>query len=112
MQHYTTWSKLSWFFFAAAVMLFAANGVFVLINAVACSRRRQWRLLPYALLSPLYWVLMSIGAWKGFLQLFWRPHHWEKTEHGLTVDPRTAVTSTAGGQVKLTTLGTKQDGVN
>jgi hypothetical protein len=43
MQHYTAWSGLSWFFFGAAVMLFAANGVFVLINVVACSRRRQWR---------------------------------------------------------------------
>ena len=36
-----------------------------------------------ALLSPLYWALMSIGAWKGFLQLFYRPFYWEKTVHGL-----------------------------
>jgi hypothetical protein len=26
---------------------------------------------------------MSIGAWKGFLQLFYRPFYWEKTVHGL-----------------------------
>ena len=38
---------------------------------------------PYALLSPLYWGLMSIGAWKGFIQLFTNPFYWEKTEHGL-----------------------------
>ena len=32
---------------------------------------------------PLYWVLISVGAWKGFLQLFRRPFYWEKTQHGL-----------------------------
>ena len=39
----------------------------------------------YAFLVPFYWVLISIAAWKGFLQLL-RPgkaHYWEKTEHGL-----------------------------
>jgi hypothetical protein len=27
---------------------------------------------------------MSVGAWKGVLQLFYRPFYWEKTVHGLT----------------------------
>jgi hypothetical protein len=35
------------------------------------------------LLSPLYWALMSIAAYKGFFQLFYRPFYWEKTVHGL-----------------------------
>ena len=26
-----------------------------------------------------------LGAWKGFLQFFYRPHYWEKTVHGLDV---------------------------
>jgi len=33
---------------------------------------------------PLYWALMSLGAWKGALQLITRPSYWEKTVHGLT----------------------------
>ena len=36
-----------------------------------------------ALLSPLYWGLMSWAAWKGAIQLFTNPFYWEKTEHGL-----------------------------
>jgi hypothetical protein len=36
-----------------------------------------------ALLSPIYWVLISIAAWKGLIQLFTNPFHWEKTRHGL-----------------------------
>ena len=35
------------------------------------------------LIVPAYWVLMSVAAWKGFIQLFTKPFYWEKTEHGL-----------------------------
>ena len=39
----------------------------------------------YALLVPVYWILISVAAWKGFLQLArGRAHFWEKTQHGLT----------------------------
>jgi len=84
MARHTAWSRVSWVFFAATLALAFANVLFILINVLACWRRRQWRLMPYALLSPLYWVLISIGAWKGFLQLLTRPFYWEKTVHGLT----------------------------
>ena len=63
--------------------LVVANGVFILINVLAAVRRGFWYLIPHALLSPVYWVLISIGAWKGFGQLFFRPFYWEKTQHGL-----------------------------
>ena len=63
--------------------LFAANFVFIFACAVATYRRGYYGLVKYALLSPLYWLLMSIGAWKGFLQLITRPSYWEKTKHGL-----------------------------
>ena len=42
------------------------------------------RLVRSALFAPIYWVLMSIGAWKAALQLVVRPHYWEKTTHGLS----------------------------
>lgn len=31
--------------------------------------------------TPVYWVLISIAAWRCLWQLYWRPHHWEKTMH-------------------------------
>ena len=80
---YTAWSKMSWVFCGISLVLFAANFALVGLNLLACSRRGLWRLWPYALLSPLYWLLISLGAWKGAGQLLWRPSHWEKTEHGL-----------------------------
>ena len=34
---------------------------------------RRWRLVPYALLMPVYWVLLSIAAWRGMWQLLVGP---------------------------------------
>ncbi len=82
----TTWSLLSWGFYYVAIVLFLANFFFIAINVLGCARRKLWRLLPEALLSPLYWLLISVGAWKGLLQLFSRPFYWEKTNHGLTAE--------------------------
>jgi len=41
------------------------------------------RLVKYALLSPLYWMMMSIAAYKAAWQLITKPFYWEKTTHGL-----------------------------
>jgi cellulose synthase/poly-beta-1,6-N-acetylglucosamine synthase-like glycosyltransferase len=49
-----------------------------------------------ALVSPLYWVLMSLAAIKAGVQLVTQPSYWEKTTHGLdapdtaTPEPDTA----------------------
>jgi cellulose synthase/poly-beta-1,6-N-acetylglucosamine synthase-like glycosyltransferase len=67
----------------AAACLFVGNFVFVYAGMLAAYRRGSYDLVKTALLMPFYWVLMSIGAWKGFLQLVRRPNYWEKTRHGL-----------------------------
>ena len=53
------------------------------LSVAGSVQRGYFDLAKYALLSPLYWGLMSIAAWKGFLQLFYAPFYWEKTVHGL-----------------------------
>ena len=51
-----------------------------------------WRTLPIHDLShlrrklwavPLYWMLLSVAAWRAVWHLIRRPHEWEKTPHGL-----------------------------
>lgn len=37
-----------------------------------------------ALTMPLYWPLASIAAYLALFDLIFRPHHWEKTAHGLS----------------------------
>jgi len=63
--------------------LFGANFVFVYMAVAGCMHRGYYDLVKYALLTPLYWLMMSIGAYKAFGQIIVRPHYWEKTEHGI-----------------------------
>jgi cellulose synthase/poly-beta-1,6-N-acetylglucosamine synthase-like glycosyltransferase len=37
---------------------------------------------------PIYWMLLSIAAWRALWQLAVAPHHWEKTPHGLARSSR------------------------
>ena len=71
-------------YYMGATSLYVGNFAFAYMNVTGCLRRRYYSLVKWALLSPVYWVLMSIAAWKGFLQLFYRPFYWEKTVHGLS----------------------------
>jgi len=70
-----------WILVPALISFLACNAAFVLSAMLGCLRRRYYHLLPQTLLMPVYWVLMSIGAWKGALQMITRPYYWEKTPH-------------------------------
>lgn len=32
-------------------------------------------------LLPVYWLMISLATYRALVQLFTRPHHWEKTPH-------------------------------
>lgn len=70
-------------FFMVSCALLLANLLFIFMGLLAAVTRGRQGLLFPAFTMPLYWVLISVGAWKGFLQLFTRPHYWEKTRHGI-----------------------------
>jgi glycosyltransferase XagB len=66
------------------VNLIVGNIVFVLFNIMPSLFKRDYSLLPTALFLPFYWILIGIGAWRGFFQLVTNPFYWEKTVHGLS----------------------------
>ena len=68
--------------YAGMLGLLLGNFVFTFAAMAGCIRRRNYEDVKYAVLTPIYWVLMSVAAWKGFLQLFYKPFYWEKTIHG------------------------------
>ena len=53
--------------------------------AVGMKRRGLPRLWPSLLFMPLWLMMLSFAAWRALYELWRRPFHWEKTEHGLTV---------------------------
>ena len=70
----------------AVVVWVLGNLSVVYVSLVTVRVVRRPDLLLACLLSPLYWVLMSIAAVRAAVQLVTDPSHWEKTTHGLA-DP-------------------------
>ncbi len=77
-------SYAPWIIFINACNLMAGNLIHISLYVRTVLIERRVSLLPVALTMPLYWVLVSIGAWKGIIQLMTRPHYWEKTMHGIS----------------------------
>jgi len=70
-------------FVMGAMCLFVGNFGFAYASAVGCYKRGYYDLVKYALISPLFWIMMSYSGWRAFVQFFSDPFYWEKTKHGL-----------------------------
>jgi glycosyltransferase XagB len=70
--------------YASVFVFLTGNFLFVYTNFLGLVHRERWHLLSAVLLTPFYWLLMSVAAARAFGQLVTRPHIWEKTPHGLT----------------------------
>ena len=72
-------------FFATLLAGYAST---VALDLVGLQRRgllaHSWVLV----LTPLYWFLLSLAAWRALFQLLYDPQGWEKTEHGLARNSR------------------------
>jgi len=70
--------------FPSLLNLIIGNAFFIYINALGTFKRRLFRLIPWALTSPVYWLLQAVAGYKGAKQLFTNPFYWEKTAHGIS----------------------------
>ncbi|MGY1820760.1 glycosyltransferase [Geodermatophilus sp. SYSU D00079] len=73
-----------WLTLVSLANLLFGNGVIIYLSLLAGFKRRSYGLVPFALLSPLYWLLHSIASYKAAWQLLTKPFYWEKTQHGLS----------------------------
>lgn len=62
------------------VAMFSALTACALSNTMSHARA--------ALTMPLYWPLSTIAALRALFELAFRPHHWSKTEHGVSARRR------------------------
>lgn len=58
------------------------------VGIMGLSRRSLLHESWVLLLTPLYWIYLSIAAWRALYQLLREPYRWEKTEHGLAQSSR------------------------
>jgi glycosyltransferase XagB len=79
---------LGWYFPPVLYLLSLASIVLSVLALLSCGlssavARRNYDLIKDLALFPFYIFIFYIAAWKGCIQLFTRPHYWEKTKHGL-----------------------------
>ena len=72
----------------SAVVLAAGYGAAMMAGALGLYRRGMLKLWPCLLTMPLYWLLLSVAGWLAVWDFIIRPHHWRKTEHGLSAFQR------------------------
>jgi cellulose synthase/poly-beta-1,6-N-acetylglucosamine synthase-like glycosyltransferase len=70
-------------YYVGLLCLVLGNVTVVYLNMLTIRQIDRPDLLGTALLSPLYWAMMSLAAAKAALQLVLKPSYWEKTTHGL-----------------------------
>ena len=86
-------------YYAALLSFTTGNFIFFYVNAYVCVRHDYIDLTRYALLTPLYWILLSTGAWVGFWSLVHRPYYWAKTQHGVSVGKANLVPVASGSRL-------------
>jgi cellulose synthase/poly-beta-1,6-N-acetylglucosamine synthase-like glycosyltransferase len=85
------------------INLLIGNGFMIHLFLLSGFKRHYYKLMPWSVTVPFYWMLMSWAAYKGLWQLIFNPFYWEKTHHGLTKFTTTS-------EVSEMTLGTEQAG--
>ena len=91
-------------YYPALLSLIAWNFVFFYCNVYVCVRHNLIDLTRYALLTPLYWALMSFGAWAGLVSLIRNPSYWAKTEHGVSLSDAEAAAAVPLGCIQTEPL--------
>lgn len=67
----------------ALFVLVGGYGAALGLAALAAGRRSGRSLLPQIALMPFYWLLVSLGSYRGVWHFGTRRFAWEKTQHGL-----------------------------
>lgn len=70
--------SIAWLAFANLLLGYLSVA---LVGAVAVWRRGRKHLVIHVLLVPVYWLAISLAAYRALGQMVTAPFHWEKTQH-------------------------------
>ena len=65
----------------AVATLIASYVSTMLLGALAVGQRRRATLIPHLALLPVYWLAISLAAYRALRELLVDPYHWHKTPH-------------------------------
>jgi len=70
-------------FWALAGVFFASELINLIVAAIALRAARKIWLVKWAITLQLYFPLAAVAAYKGLVELAWKPYYWDKTTHGV-----------------------------
>jgi len=70
--------------YISLINLLLGNGYLIYLSMLGAFKRHLYSLIPFGLTMPIYWLMMSVAAYKALWQLVHNPFYWEKTLHGIT----------------------------
>ncbi|HEX8733639.1 MAG TPA: glycosyltransferase [Ktedonobacterales bacterium] len=79
-------------YYLSLLCFVGGNFVFFYLNIYACVRGGYPDLARAMLLTPLYWLLMSVAAWVALVSLARDPFYWAKTSHGASLTATSGAT--------------------
>jgi cellulose synthase/poly-beta-1,6-N-acetylglucosamine synthase-like glycosyltransferase len=77
----------AWIYYVGLACFVIGNAVVIYLGIIAARSSGNHSLAFNALLIPIYWLMMSVAAFKAAIQLVFAPSFWEKTVHGMARAP-------------------------
>jgi glycosyltransferase XagB len=74
--------------YMGSLCLIFGNFLYTYLHLAGSFKRGHYKVVKWALLMPLYWLMASGAAFFALYQLIVKPHYWEKTIHGLHLKKR------------------------
>jgi hypothetical protein len=63
------------------VSILCGYGAFIAVGWLTLTLAEKRWLPRIVVLTPFYWMLLSLAAWLALCEVVRRPHHWSKTTH-------------------------------
>lgn len=79
-----------WLYVILQVNLYLGIILHFFISFFVIAKNSWYENVISAFCFPFYWVLHYVASFKAVYELLKRPHHWNKTEHGLSIYTNTA----------------------
>ncbi len=67
--------------YLATTCFLLGNFLFTYFTMYGLFARKHFRIVPWAVLSFVYWIMLGVATLRSTLHLFLHPHKWDKTKH-------------------------------
>jgi len=68
--------------FISGLSFMIGGFIFTYLNLLGAYKRGRFSIVKYALLTPIYWLMLAFATVRAVFQIISDPHSWEKTTHG------------------------------